>query len=142
MAIYDINKLMGIKKSAKYSENELGLLELVNSGITKNSVLNLANTLDLSISQITKLLPITERTFHRYAKQTKMSRYVTEQIIQMAQVAVKGMEVFEERDAFLVWLKASNKSLKDIKPLELLRSRFGCQLVLKELGRIEYGVVA
>ena len=65
---------------------------------------------------------------------------VSEQILQMAEVAAKGSEVFEGRDKFLAWINHPNKALENKTPMSLLNSKFGADMVLDELGRIEHDV--
>jgi putative toxin-antitoxin system antitoxin component (TIGR02293 family) len=50
--------------------------------------------------------------------------------------------VFGDKDRFLAWANQPSKALAGKKPLELLGSRFGIDLVLDELGRMEHGVVS
>jgi putative toxin-antitoxin system antitoxin component (TIGR02293 family) len=65
---------------------------------------------------------------------------VSEQVLQIAAVVARGTEVFGGKDRFLAWAKQPSTALSDKTPLELLGSRFGTDLVLDELGRIEHGV--
>ncbi len=88
------------------------------------------------------LLPVTERTIQRYTAKRHFSRVVSEQILQIAEVAAKGIEVFEDKDRFISWMNHPNKALGNRTPMGLLNSRFGAEVVLDELGRIEYGVVS
>lgn len=138
----NLSSLMGLKKTGATDYDDFGLMELANTGVTKTSALNLAKQLNLSIAQISKYLPITERTFHRYAKNHKLDKYVTEQVLQIAQVAARGFQVFEDRELFLEWFNSPSMALGNEKPISFLGSRFGCNLVLQELGKIEHGVNA
>ncbi|MFX0194763.1 MAG: antitoxin Xre/MbcA/ParS toxin-binding domain-containing protein, partial [Candidatus Hodarchaeota archaeon] len=45
-------------------------------------------------------------------------------------------------DKFLAWMDHPNRALADKTPLSLLNSRFGAEMLLDELGRIEHGVFA
>ena len=57
------------------------------------------------------LLPVAERTIQRYTAKKHFGRVVSEQILQIAQVADKGTEVFEDKDRFLSWMNHPNKAL-------------------------------
>lgn len=65
---------------------------------------------------------------------------LSKQILQIAEVAAKGSKVFEGRDRFLAWMNHPNKALNNKTPMSLLNSKFGTDMVLDELGRIEHGV--
>jgi putative toxin-antitoxin system antitoxin component (TIGR02293 family) len=57
-------------------------------------------------------------------------------------VVARGSEVFEDMDNFLSWMNHPTKALGDTTPASLLKTRFGVELVLDELARIEHGVFA
>ena len=141
MEITQIAKILGGRKALhRRIQDRLDLIELSDHGLTKDALLNLARYLSFSISQIAELLPISERTIQRYARGHHFNRVVSEQILQIAEVAAKGIEVFEDKDDFLSWMNQRNTALGNRKPLTLLSSRFGTEMVLDELGRIEHGV--
>jgi len=87
-------------------------------------------------------LPVTERTIQRYSRTTRLNRSVSEHILEIARVAVRGVDVFEDKDRFLAWMGRLNVALGNRKPLDLLASTLGINLVIDELGRIEHGVVS
>jgi putative toxin-antitoxin system antitoxin component (TIGR02293 family) len=132
--------LGGEKVLRKKIQNRMDLVELSKKGVTKNALRHLAKFLSFTMSQMAALLPVTERTIQRYAPRKHFNRVVSEQILQIAEVAAKGAEVFEDKDKFLAWMDHPNRGLGDKKPLGLLNSRFGAEMVLDELGRIEHGV--
>ncbi len=94
------------------------------------------------MDQIAELLPISERTIQRYARSQHFNRVVSEQILQIAEVVAKGIDVFQDKDLFLAWMRQRNVALGNKTPLGLLTSRFGTEMVLDELGRIEHGVLS
>ena len=132
--------LGGEKVLRKKIQSRMDLIELSNKGLTKNALRHLAKFLSFTMSQMAALLPVTERTIQRYAPRKPFNRVVSEQILQIAEVAARGAEVFEDRDKFLAWMDHPNRALADKTPLSLLNSRFGSEMLLDELGRIEHGV--
>lgn len=141
MELSTLEKVLGGKKVLHRSiQNRMDLIELSDMGVTKNALLNLAKYFSCSIKQMAQLLSITERTIQRYAPGKPFNHVVSEKILQIAEVAAKGSEVFGDRDKFLAWMNHPNKALKNKTPISLLKSRFGTDLVLDELGRIEHGV--
>jgi len=122
--------------------SRMNLIELGSKGVTKAALLRLAEYLELSLGQIAQLLPVTERTIQRYTKRQRLNRVVSEQILQVAEVAARGAEVFGDKGRFLSWMKSPSPALGDRTPLSLLSSRFGNEVVLDELGRIEHGIAS
>jgi putative toxin-antitoxin system antitoxin component (TIGR02293 family) len=141
MEFSGVTKVLGGEKVLrKKIQSRMDLIELSNKGLTKNALSHLAKFLSFTMSQMAALLPVTERTIQRYAPKKHFNRVVSEQILQIAEVAARGADVFEERDKFLAWMDHPNRALADKRPLSLLTSRFGAEMVLDELGRIEHGV--
>lgn len=137
----DVVKILGGKKVLrKKIRNDLDVIELSDLGLPKTALINLANYLCLSLSQVAQLLPVSERTIQRYSPTERFNRVVSEQILHIAEVAAKGVGVFEEKENFLLWLHQPNVALSNEAPINLLKSRFGADMVLEELGRMEYGV--
>lgn len=124
----------------KKIEGRMDLIELSQTGIPKSALVNLANYLSFTTRQIAQLLPVTARTIQRYTEKKQFNRVVSEQILALAFVAARGTEVFGEKARFLSWMNHPNKALANKTPLSILSSRFGVEMVLDELGRMEYGV--
>ncbi len=141
MELSAIAKILGGQRVLhKRLQNRLDLIELSNRGVSKSALSHLAKYMRFSMSQMAELLPVTERTLQRYAPNEHFNRVVSEQILQIAEVAARGAEVFEDRDKFLSWMNHPNSALGIRTPMSLLSSRFGTEMVLDELGRIEHGV--
>lgn len=138
MSIMDI--LGGRKIFHKAIRNRMDLIDLSNKGISRKALINLANYLEISTHQIAQLLPVTERTIQRYTQEKHFNRVVSEHILQIAEVAAKGSKTFGDKEQFLIWINLSNEALNNKTPLSLLNSKFGADIVLDELGRIEHGI--
>jgi putative toxin-antitoxin system antitoxin component (TIGR02293 family) len=132
--------LGGSEILAKKIESRMDLIELGDRGVSKDVLLKLAKYLNLSMREMADLLSITERTIQRYDPKRHFNRVVSEQILQIAEVAAKGVKVSGDKDKFLSWMRQPNKALGNKTPLDLLGSRFGTEMILDELGRMEYGV--
>lgn len=63
-----------------------------------------------------------------------------EHMEEIVEVIVRGLEVFEDKEKLILWLKHPSKALGGRTPLSMLNSRPGTDLLLDELGRIEAGV--
>lgn len=143
MQLSEIEKILGGQRVLHMRiQKRQDLIALGHHGVTKGALLNLAKYLSFSMNQIAELLPITERTLQRYTRGQHFNRAVSEQILQIAEVVAKGIEVFEDKNNFLTWMQQPNVALGNRPPVSLLSSRFGTEMVLDELGRIEHGVVS
>jgi len=136
-----IEEILGGRKILQKSiQGKMDLIELSNTGVTKEALLHLAKYCSFSIQQLSEVLPVNVRTIQRYTPKEHFNRAVSEQILQLAEVAARGTEVFGDRERFLEWMKTPSAAFADKKPLSLLNSKFGADMVLDELGRIEHGV--
>lgn len=143
MQVAEIKKVLGGEKVLRRKiKDRIDLIELSNKGLTKDALKHLSAFLSLSLRQMSALLPITERTILRYNRNKRFNSVVSEQILQIAEVATRGVEVFGDKEKFINWMNHPSKPLANKTPLSLLYSRFGIELVLDELGRIEHGIFA
>jgi putative toxin-antitoxin system antitoxin component (TIGR02293 family) len=134
-----ITSILGGKQAVR---SRMEMIELSDKGVTKDALLRLATYLNLSLSQIATLLPITERTIQRYSPKQRFNRVVSEQVLQIAEVAARGAEVFGGREKLLSWMNSPSTALGNRAPASLLGSRFGTAMVLDELGRVEHGIIS
>ncbi|GMR24383.1 MAG: DUF2384 domain-containing protein [Acidobacteriota bacterium] len=123
-------------------ETVLDLVDLGERGLTKASLQELANFLELSTAQMARLLPITERTIQRRSRSARLSRAVSDHLMEIACVAVRGIDTFGNKEKLLTWMQRPNVALGNRKPMDLLASKLGIDLVIDELGRIEHGLVS
>jgi len=132
--------LGGAKFLHKKIENRLDLVNLVDEGISKASLLHLAKYLSFSTKQIAEVLPVTERTIQRYDNDEQFTPVVSDHILQIAEVSARGTAVFQDKIKFLLWMNNPCASFANKTPKSLLKSKFGIDMILDELGRIEHGV--
>lgn len=139
MELSHVKQVLGLKETIR---TPLDLIELGGKGISKGAVSRLAKHLSLGLQEMASLLSVNLRTIQRYNAERVFSRPVSERILRIALVVSKGEEIFENVEQFNTWLKEPNRALADQKPLDLLASDFGIDLVLDELGRIEQGIIS
>ena len=133
-----VSALLGQKKISFFSP--MDYYRFSQSGLTKGIITNFARNADISISYLTSLANINIRTLQRKSEEEKLSSDVSEKLLQVAQVFAKGTEVFDSLSSFKEWLETPNISLDGALPSKLISSRYGAEMVLDCLGRIQYGV--
>lgn len=121
-------------------ESSFDLVSLAREGLTTVSIDALTEALEISTDEIVALLPISRRTLERYAENQKLSPELSDRIIQIARVYSRTLEVFGDRNLALGWLKSPCKAFGDVIPLSYLNLSSGFEIVMDELGRIDYGV--
>jgi len=134
-------------KTDTYTANlpDNSLMQLVNLtriGLKQKSVHNLAKSLNINVSELSKYLPISERTLQRYPSNKTLSKTLSDHILQIQKALKKAINVFEDDGKAVEWLKHDNIALGSIKPIDLFDTYSGIEMVSDELSRIEYGVFA
>jgi putative toxin-antitoxin system antitoxin component (TIGR02293 family) len=119
--------------------NILGLSEPVDN-LPKSVLKHLAKILGLELAAVIDVLPVSEETLEKHAPEQSLGKELSDQIVAMANVYARTLEVFEERDKARRWLAKPCRALGGKIPFALLGANQGVKLVQDELGRIEHGV--
>lgn len=123
-------------------QSDMDVIEISRQGVTKGSLTALGHAFDYTTDKLASMLPITLRTIQRYDSNQKFDSNVSEHIVQLARLMVRGTEVFGSRDNFKRWFNTPNMALGGQVPSELVNLQTGAQLIMDELSRIEHGIFA
>ena len=118
----------------------MDLIQLTRSGLPKKSLDTLSTKLGISMERLSQLLNISIRTLQRKSPTDKLSVHVSEHMLSIAEVVMRGTEVLGSERSFETWLHSTLTSLDDRKPIDIMDTSIGTQLILNILGRIEHGV--
>ena len=122
--------------------NPMDLIAAVRSGLPGNTIKAVAELLQLPLGDVYSLLHITSRTAQRMIKSERLEVDVSDRLVQLIKLHKRCMEVFQDNEKMIRWLKTPNFALGDQTPLSLLDTTDGLELVTKSLTKIEYGVFA
>ena len=143
MSTASVLRILGGSRVVRQAvNNKIDLLRLSRRGITKAAVLRLAESLALSLKDIALLIQVSERNLLRYADSERLSAAVSGRVLQLAEVAARGEEVFASREQFRLWLGEQSVAFGGMRPVDMLDTVVGTQMVMEELGRLEHGVYA
>ncbi len=140
MAIRVESLLGGSAVLGNHINTDMDLYKLSKQGIPKLALVNFVQNIGTSMRAMAKILHVTERTLQRKNDNDLLNENLSEHIIQIAEVYIRGNQVFGSNEDFVSWMHAPNTALDKQEPNGLLSSRFGAQLILNELGRIEHGI--
>ena len=102
----------------------------------------LLETTGVSKGLLASLVGVDPRTIDNYRKQQKkFDTLEGEQLLKLARLFLFGEEVFESMEDFRRWLDVESVGLGNIKPIAMLNTSTGVDLVHDELMRIEEGYV-
>jgi len=120
--------------------SDLDLITISRRGLPKSAIITISNLLGISMEKMSDLIHISHRTIQRKSPDDLLNVYSTEQVLEIAQVISKGIEVFNSLEIFTKWLHQDIRYLNFQKPLDYLDTSFGTKMILDILGRIEHGV--
>jgi putative toxin-antitoxin system antitoxin component (TIGR02293 family) len=114
---------------------------IAEKGISSFMFKNIQGADLLQDSEWASLLDISSKSLYRY-KQSKQhfKPSISDKILQIAEVFTVGLDVFNSKEQFRLWLGTPNYALGSAKPIALLKTSYGKDLVLNELIRINYGI--
>ena len=118
------------------------LVTLVREGVQFSVFSKLLKRISFSLQEWSSFLHLSERTMQRYQKENKtFDISSSEKIIQITILYEFGVSVFGNKENFDSWLIAKNVALGS-KPIELLDTVFGIEIINNELIKIEHGIFA
>lgn len=125
--------------SSIHNDNEL--IEVIRNKFTADNARNFINFSELSLNEWSTILPISKRTLQReLEKKHKILEFkVTETFVEIGEIYSIGLEAFDEnKERFNNWLNTENAYFNHKKPIEIMDSHKGRDLIKAELNRIEY----
>lgn len=135
-----VSVLGGSVEVGRPIKNDFDLIEITRKGLPKSVVISLSKILGISMEKMSGLLHISHRTIQRKSNTDLLNVYSTEQVLEIAEVISKGIEVLGTLENFTAWLHSDIRFLNYKKPINFLDTSFGANMILNTLGRIEHGV--
>jgi putative toxin-antitoxin system antitoxin component (TIGR02293 family) len=115
--------------------------ERIREGFSPRSVAALQQFLQVSQDELAAALGVTRQTLIRNKQKGRtLSPRLSDQVHRVARITRHALQVFEDQESAVGWLKDENATLSGRTPLSLLDTDAGAQKVEKLLGRIEWGV--
>ncbi|HEY0758634.1 MAG TPA: antitoxin Xre/MbcA/ParS toxin-binding domain-containing protein [Acidisarcina sp.] len=113
---------------------------IVERGLPASSVESLRNW-GLTFTEVHELVLPARTLKHRIQKKQPLTMEETDRAIRIAKVLALADHVFGDHDRALKWLRHTSRRLQDRRPLQLLRSGVGGELVTEMLYQLDEGMV-
>jgi putative toxin-antitoxin system antitoxin component (TIGR02293 family) len=123
--------------------NKLAMIHLIRQGVPYSLFDTIQDYTPFSETDWANILDLSTKSLQRYKQSSRQfGPLQSEKIIEMAEVTNVGLDVFGDMSKFKLWLDTPNFALGKIKPIELLKDSYGKEMVIGELTRINYGILA
>jgi putative toxin-antitoxin system antitoxin component (TIGR02293 family) len=115
---------------------------LIKRGLHPEAISDLIEVTGRTQTDVAHFLDITEPTLRKHIRGGKdLNTGLSEHILQLFELFHKGTDTFGSLDGFKNWLPKHNIGI-DAKPIDLLDTITGINIVMSELIRIDYGLTA
>ncbi len=118
----------------------LGLHAATEAGLKTLALESLLKNLDATRDELLAAVAVSARTWARRQQEGALSSEESDRLLRVARVAAHAEEILGGRSEAVKWLKAPNRALGGRKPLELVHTDAGAELVTGVLGRLEHSV--
>ena len=135
----EIKQLLG---GPKVLGPEKDLASLAGQGLPKQALVLFMQKVPLDERKLFSYLDVTRRTIDNYKPHERLRLYISDRLIHLAELYVKGKEIFESFQNFHAWLNRPSVDLGGEKPIDRIQTRQGIDELLDVLGRIEHGILA
>lgn len=119
------------------------ILALIQYGMSTEFFFSLAQETPFSLTDWCTVTNIPYRTMLRYQKESTILKPIyTEKVLAFIEVIQLGLEVFGSQEKLQLWLYNKKFIFNDMRPIDLLQSSYGKDMVITELHHIEHGIFA
>ena len=123
----------------KTLNSRIDYINLSRKGIPMEVYRRIQNYTKLSTKEMAMILPVSERQLIRYENDHVLRKDISSHLIQLLELFEKGNNLFGE-EKFQIWLRSEIMALGKNKPIEILDTPIGIEMVGDIIGRIEHGV--
>lgn len=120
------------------------LMSEVEQGLPTESYYHVSRSLQLQPDEENRLLQVSPRTRARWkeAGRERLDPATSDRLVRVARVFALAVDVLEDHDAAVEWLRERSPYLGNRSPLDALATDVGTEKVANMLYQMEYGVLA
>jgi putative toxin-antitoxin system antitoxin component (TIGR02293 family) len=112
----------------------------IEAGIPGSAIPILLTALDITKEEFSGILGRTRKTLNELLQRERLSRADSDLLYRVSRALVHAISVFEDAGHAVQWLKDPNEALGGARPISLLATVEGDEVIHAELGAIEHGL--
>ena len=129
-----------LEKEISQQSGTVQVIDKLEIGISVTVIDRIASYLDISVNELMTYLRISRSTWHRRKKAGKLDFNLSDKVLQFSKLIEYAESVFGDKDKVRLWFKMPSVVFENRRPVELVGSLSGMNLINDELIRIEHGV--
>ena len=136
-----LSKVLGVRNVKYKIESPYDFIHIATKGINTEVIKKFKEYFKISMEDTANMLNISSPTLYRWIRSNKsLDRNHSILLLELTDLFLYGMEVFDGKDNFNKWLNLPNTALGGMEPQDLLEVPGGIAKVKDTIGRIEHGV--
>jgi len=116
------------------------IITTLEDGISINALERVATYLGISMHQLLSFMRISRSTWQRRKKAKKLDFNLSDKTVQLAHLLEHAEQVFGQSEKVRLWFNMPSVVFENRRPVELIGSLSGLNLINEELIRIEQGI--
>jgi putative toxin-antitoxin system antitoxin component (TIGR02293 family) len=118
------------------------IIRRVRAGLSAGTCKRVIKAYEVSQDDFAHVIHVNKKTIQRQAAKGVFTVEISDRLLRLADVFARASEVFEDKNEARTWMHEESKALGGVTPWSLLDTSAGIDLVIRELGRIEHGIVS
>jgi len=114
----------------------------VRKGLSPGVSRRIAEAYGVSQKDLARTIHVSAKTIQRQEAKGAYNTEVADGLVRLADVFARATEVFEDKSEARAWLQEESTALGGVTPWSHLDTSTGSDMVVRELGRIEHGIVS
>ena len=135
--VENLGDIMGLQL-----RNEAELVVRVRKGLPTGVSQRVIKTYGISQEDLALVIHVNARTIQRQRSKGIYNVETSDALVRLADIFARAAEVFGDKDEVRAWLYEESTALGGVTPWSLLDTTIGEDMVIRELGRIEHGIVS
>ena len=138
--MYGLEEFVG-KHPVRNARSEIEVIEtLWRRPLTKSVLVRVGMRFGLSVKQLARIYGVTPRTHKMISSRSVLSDSASAHVVQLAKLYYTGVKIFGSHESFISWINRETFALENIRPIDLLTSILGIELVRDEMSRMKHGI--
>ena len=131
----------GFRKLAKVDfDDKFKYLTIIRGGLKSDVLFDFMKIASLHIDEMAHLLHLNSRTLRRVEDGAILDVDISEKLVELIRLYKLGHEVFGDVAVFNTWMKREIKGIDGHRPINIVDTSVGVEIVRDELMRLSYGV--